>query len=99
MKTFNHIVIGAGSAGCVAAATLAKAGRRVALIEAGGSDEGFLDALDAGRWKNLVGTQHDYDFKIAPQPHGNSSIRHTRGRILGGTSSCLLYTSPSPRDS
>ncbi len=87
MNTFDHIVIGAGSAGCVAAATLAKAGRRVALIEAGGSDEGFLDALDAGRWKNLVGTQHDYDFKIEPQPHGNSSIRHTRGRILGGTSS------------
>ncbi len=87
MKTFDHIIIGAGSAGCVAAATLAKSGRRVALIEAGGSDEGFLDALDAGRWKNLVGTKHDYDYRIEPQPHGNSSIRHTRGKILGGTSS------------
>ncbi|MEM8858496.1 MAG: GMC family oxidoreductase [Chloroflexota bacterium] len=87
MKTFDHIVVGAGSAGCVAAATLAKAGRRVALIETGGSDEGFIDALDAGRWKNLVGTEHDYDYHIEPQPKGNSTIRHTRGKILGGTSS------------
>ncbi len=87
MKPFDHIIIGAGSAGCVAATTLAKSGRRVALIEAGGSDEGFFDALDAGRWKNLVGTKHDYDYQIEPQPHGNSSIRHTRGKILGGTSS------------
>ena len=87
MQQFDHIVIGAGSAGCVAAATLARAGRRVALVEAGASDEGNRDALDASRWKQLVGTQHDYDYRIVPQLRGNSSIRHTRGRILGGTSS------------
>lgn len=86
-KRFDHIVIGAGSAGCVVAAMLAQAGRRVALIEAGASDVGNEDALDVGRWKNLVGTQHDYDYHIEPQPRGNSAIRHTRGRLLGGTSS------------
>ena len=87
MIQFDHIVIGAGSAGCIAAAKLARAGRRVALIEAGASDEGNRDALDASRWKNLVGTPHDYDYQIEPQPRGNSAIRHTRGKILGGTSS------------
>ncbi len=87
MNKFDHIVIGAGSAGCVVASTLARAGRRVALIEAGASDERNPDALDASRWKNLVGTQHDYDYLTEPQPRGNSTIRHTRGRILGGTSS------------
>jgi len=86
-QKFDHIIIGAGSAGCILAATLARAGKRVALIEAGKSDEHNQDALDASRWKNLVGTEHDYDYRIMPQPNGNSSIRHTRGRILGGTSS------------
>lgn len=86
-RSFDHIIIGAGSAGCVTAAQLARAGRRVALIEAGASDQNNLDALDAGRWKNLVGKQHDYDYRIEAQPRGNSTIRHTRGRILGGTSS------------
>ncbi|MEM7117172.1 MAG: GMC family oxidoreductase [Chloroflexota bacterium] len=87
MNHFDHIVIGAGSAGCIVAATLARAGRRVALIEAGARDDQNIDALDASRWKNLVGTEHDYDYRIEPQPRGNSTIRHTRGRIVGGTSS------------
>ncbi len=86
-QQFDHIVIGAGSAGCIVAAQLARAGKRVALIEAGKSDEHNQDALDASRWKNLVGSEHDYDYRIVDQPLGNSSIRHTRGRILGGTSS------------
>ncbi len=96
--TFDNIIIGAGSAGCVIAATLARAGRRVALVEAGASDEGNMDALDLGRWKNLVATQHDYDYRTEQQPRSNSSIRHTRGRILGGTSSintCIAFRTPT----
>ncbi|MGB1253328.1 MAG: GMC family oxidoreductase [Candidatus Promineifilaceae bacterium] len=87
VHSFDHIIVGAGSAGCVIAAQLAQAGRRVALIEAGANDEQNQDALDASLWKNLLGTQHDYDYEIEPQPRGNGSIRHTRGRMLGGTSS------------
>lgn len=86
-QAFEYIVVGAGSAGCAVAARLAQAGRKVALIEAGKSDEANMDALDVGRWKKLVGTEHDYDFRIESQPLGNSTIRHTRGKILGGTSS------------
>ena len=41
---YDYIVIGAGSAGCVVAARLSKAGHKTVLIEAGGKD-GFLDEL------------------------------------------------------
>ena len=37
-EEFDHIVVGAGSAGCVIARRLVDAGRRVALVEAGGPD-------------------------------------------------------------
>ena len=38
MSEFDHIVVGAGSAACVIARRLVDAGRRVALVEAGGPD-------------------------------------------------------------
>ncbi len=84
---FDHIIIGAGSAGCALAATLARAGRRVALLESGKRDDNNPAILDASRWAELVGTEYDYDYRIEAQPRGNSNIRHTRGRMLGGTSS------------
>ncbi len=96
-NTFDTIVIGAGSAGCVVAARLAQAGNSVALVEAGQSDVGQADMLDLSRWKNLVGTQHDYNYEIAPQPRSNSDFNHTRGKMLGGTSSintCVAFITP-----
>ncbi len=95
--TFDTLVIGAGSAGCVVAARLASAGQTVGLIEAGQRDVGNSDMLDLGRWKQLVGSAHDYDYKIAPQPRSNSDFNHTRGKMLGGTSSintCVAFVTP-----
>ena len=95
---FDHIIVGAGSAGCIVAARLAESGRRVALIEAGPSDVGNIDILHLGHWNNLLGTEYDYDYHIEPQPRSNSDIRHTRGRMLGGTGSintCIAFRAPA----
>ena len=96
-NVYDHLVIGAGSAGCVVAARLAQAGRRVALIEAGPLEEHNEDILNLGHWSKLIGGPLDYDFRIEPQPRGNHATRHPRGRVLGGTGSlntCIAFIPP-----
>lgn len=96
-QVYDHLVIGAGSAGCVVAARLAQAGRRVSLIEAGPLEEHNEDILNLGHWPDLIGGALDYDFAIEPQPRGNSALRQPRGRVLGGTGSlntCIAFIPP-----
>lgn len=88
LGTYDFIVVGGGTAGCVVAARLAQnARRRVLLVEAGPSDEGNAKILTLSRWQELLETELDYDYRIEPQPRGNGNIRHSRGKMLGGCSS------------
>jgi choline dehydrogenase-like flavoprotein len=82
------LVVGGGTAGAIIAARLAEQPEaEVCLLEAGPSDESDERILDFRRWKELIGTELDYDYGIAQQARGNSSLRHPRGRVLGGSSS------------
>ena len=95
---YDHVVIGGGTAGCVAAARLAAAGRKVALIEAGPLAERDENILNLGRWRRLIGGPLDYDLAIEPSRRGNSRLRHPRGRVLGGTGSlntCIAFIPPA----
>ena len=97
-KPYDHVVIGGGSAGCVIAARLAAAGRRVALIEAGPTAEHDEDILNLGRWSALIDGPLDYNLPIEPSPRGNRALRHPRGRVLGGTGSlntCIAFIPPA----
>ena len=99
MKTqFDYIVVGGGTAGAVVAARLAEQpGVRVALFEAGPSDEGDEAILTLRNWPNLLRTPLDFDYLIEPQPRGNGRIRHARGKMLGGCSShnsCIAFWPP-----
>lgn len=60
---------------------------RVCLVEGGPSDAGDERVLNLRNWINLLGGELDYDYPTVEQPNGNSHIRHSRARVLGGCSS------------
>jgi choline dehydrogenase len=101
-RTFDYIVIGAGSAGCVLAARLSEdPSRRVLLIEAGGQDKGTLLEMPL-RWFQAMRTPSlDWGFATEPEPHANNRrIPAPRGRVLGGCSSIngMMYSRGNPAD-
>jgi choline oxidase len=85
---FDYVIVGGGTAGAVVAARLAEVeAGTICLLEAGPSDEGDPRVLELRNWPNLLGSELDFDYRIEPQARGNSAIRHSRGRVLGGCSS------------
>ncbi|GAA5062615.1 GMC family oxidoreductase [Streptomyces similanensis] len=98
---FDYVVIGGGTAGSVIAARLTEdPDVTVAVIEGGPSDVGRDDVLTLRRWMGLLGGDLDYDYPTTEQPRGNSHIRHSRARVLGGCSShnTLISFKPLPSD-
>jgi choline oxidase len=85
--TFDIVIAGGGTAGCIVARRLAERGLSVCLIEAGPSDEGLADVVPMDRWDRLMEGPLDWAFRIAPQENGNGNIVQSRGRVLGGSSS------------
>ncbi len=94
-KSFDYIVIGAGSAGCVLANRLTEDGRHsVLLLEAGPPDRYLWIHIPIGYAKTMVSKVYNWRFYTEPEPqmHGRR-IYWPRGRTLGGTSSIngLIY--------
>ncbi|CAG8901849.1 unnamed protein product [Penicillium egyptiacum] len=89
VNSYDYIVVGGGTAGCVIAARLAEylPNKRTLVIEGGPSD--FMDdrVLNLKEWLSLLGGELDYDYGTTEQPMGNSNIRHSRAKVLGGCSS------------
>jgi choline dehydrogenase len=87
-QTYDFIVCGAGTAGCVVAARLAdQKNARVLLIEAGGGDFGPA-VTDPAQWPTNLGSERDWGFEGQPNPHLNGrSLPLSMGKGLGGGSS------------
>lgn len=102
METFDYIIIGAGSAGCVLANRLsADPAKRVLVIENGGSDRDIRVKVPAGILAMYGRPRFDYGFVGTPQPElNNRRIPVNRGRMLGGSSSLnsMLYIRGARQD-
>jgi choline dehydrogenase len=91
--SFDYIVCGAGTSGCVVAARLAvDPNTKVLLLEAGGSDETDL-VMNPNRWPMTLGSDLDWGFLAEPNPRLNGrAIPYAMGKVLGGGSSINVAT-------
>jgi choline dehydrogenase len=94
-ETFDYVIVGAGSAGCVLANRLsADPSIRVLLLEAGGRDVNPWIHVPVGYFKTMHNPRTDWCYKTEADPGLNGrSLDWPRGKVLGGSSSIngLLY--------
>lgn len=89
MDTFDYVIIGAGSAGCVLANRLSEdAGTRICLLEAGPKDWHPFIHLPAGFIKTFWNTSLNWCYQQEVGPWtGGRRVYAPRGKTLGGSSS------------
>jgi choline dehydrogenase len=88
--SFDYVVIGAGSAGCVLANRLsADSSVRVLLLEAGPADGPETIRVPA-MFGALFGSEVDWDYRLEPQDDYAGSAVYPRGKTLGGSSAINL---------
>jgi choline dehydrogenase len=89
MESFDYIIVGAGTAGCLLANRLSNdPSKRVLLLEAGGRDDYLWIHIPVGYLYCIGNPRTDWLYQTQPDPGLNGrAIRYPRGRVLGGCSS------------
>ena len=87
--TFDYIIVGAGTAGCLLANRLsANPKNKVLLLEAGGKDDYFWIRVPVGYLFTMNNPRTDWCFRTEPSTGLNGrALNYPRGKVLGGCSS------------
>jgi choline dehydrogenase len=100
--TFDYIIVGAGTAGCLLANRLsADPDVSVLLLEAGGRDDWLWIHVPVGYLYCINNPRTDWCFQTEAEPGLNGrALRYPRGKVLGGSSSinAMLYLRGQARD-
>ena len=100
--SFDYVIVGAGSAGCVLANRLSRdPSQRVLLLEAGGQDSNLWLKIPAGVPRVVNDPKLTWGYVSEPEPGLNGrQIAWPRGRTLGGSSSINghVYMRGTPQD-
>ncbi len=99
---YDHIIVGAGTAGCLLANRLsADPTKRVLLIEAGGNDDYLWVHIPVGYLYCIGNPRTDWLYSTEPDAGLNGrTLRYPRGKVLGGCSSIngMIYMRGQQRD-
>jgi choline dehydrogenase-like flavoprotein len=102
LGTWDYVIVGAGTAGCVLANRLsADPEVSVLLLEAGGKDDWIWIHIPVGYLYCIGNPRTDWCYRTEPEPGLNGrSILYARGKVLGGCSSinAMVYMRGQARD-
>ena len=102
LPVYDHIIVGAGTAGCLLANRLsADRTKRVLMIEAGGNDDYLWVHIPVGYLYCIGNPRTDWLYSTEPDAGLNGrTLRYPRGKVLGGCSSIngMIYMRGQQRD-
>jgi choline dehydrogenase-like flavoprotein len=100
--TYDYIIVGAGSAGCILASRLTDSGKfSVLLLEAGGTDDALRFRIPIGFLNTYYNSNCNWMYYSQPEKAlGNRAIYCPRGKVQGGSGSinALIYVRGQQRD-
>ena len=102
MDSFDYIIVGGGTAGCILANRLTASGRhRVLMLEAGGEPRSMWINIPAGFSKLLTNKKYNWRFQTEPEDNTNRRVISVpRGKGLGGSTliNGMVYVRGQPGD-